>query len=127
MSWASILKKAPSKAEKDLSKPPVSVFKKLDKNSIIQNQTIIVENINEEEKPVKINFPEKIKEINEYTEEDFRTNLYNNYEKIFRENNTLNSNSCSGTYHFFMNYSKPIFDDIDDTNEYSDESDYCSE
>ena len=126
MSWVSILKKTPSKAKKDLSKPSAPVFKKLDKNSTFNdNQTDIVENI--EEKPIKINFPEKIKEINEYTEEDFRTNLYNNYEKIFRENNTLNFNSCSGTYHFFMNYSKPIFDDIDDTNGYSDESDYYSE
>ena len=127
MNWASILKKKPPKLAKDLSKSTAPVFKKLDKNSSIinNNQTDIVENI--EEKPIKINFNKKIKEINEYTEEDFRTNLYNNYEKIFRENNTLNFNSCSGTYGFFMNYSKPIFDDVDDNNRYSDESDYYSD
>ena len=58
--------------------------------------------------------------------DDFTDNLYNNYQKFtFKEYNQLSYlNSCD-TYHFFMNYSKPIL--FDSNLNYNSESEYYSE
>jgi len=132
MSWASLLKKDKQKEKPiKINLPKTINYKKLNgipKNKIKENKIEIKNKVNIS-KESKIDNKNNLRVLDVNLESDFTDKLFNNYQRhIFKESNNLDYlNSCD-TFHFFMNYSKPIIYNNSENDEgYYSESEYYSE